>query len=196
MSEDHEFSGTTPADAELEMETLPQGRYIPYSGGSMGWFENQGVLRSERANRYRFHQVMESEHVRSALFQRWGRATDKRGAQRVAQENSVNVLMNDDAVPETTYHLQTPGGMVEGKTKDISHYGMRLTFSEPIQLNRGDAVKVQLMDSAGAEVALELPAKVVWIKREVVVRPIWFVGVAFQQLTNETEAFFEEFLRR
>jgi hypothetical protein len=196
MSRDDEQRGQSPARPDLDMETTPHGRYIPYSGGSMGWFENQSVLRCERNNRYRFHLVMESEYVRAALFQRWGRTTDKRGAERIAKENSVNLLMSDRSVPETAYHLKTAAGVLEGKTKDISHYGMRLTFAEPVQLSKGDAVTVQLMDSSGRETALELPATVVWIKREVVIRPVWFVGVAFQQLTHETEAFFSEFLGR
>jgi PilZ domain len=183
-----------PETQELEMESLPHGRYIPYSGGSMGWFENQGVLRCERGNNYRFRQVMESEYVRSALFQRWGQVTDKRNAQRVAKENSVNVLMSDETVAETAFQLTTAGGTLSGMTKDISHYGMRMQFHEAVKLSKGDKVTVQLLGSAGGEVALELPATVAWVKREVVVRPIWFVGVAFLQLTAETESFFSEFL--
>ena len=196
MSQDNEQRRQSPARTDLDMETTPHGRYIPYSGGSMGWFENQGVLRCERSNRYRFHQVMESEHVRAALFQRWGRTTDQRGAERIAKDNSVNLLMSDRSVPETAFHLKTASGVLEGKTKDVSHYGMRLTFGEAVQLYRGDVVTVQLMDRSGREVALELPATVIWIKREVVIRPVWFVGVAFQQLTDKTESFFSEFLGR
>jgi PilZ domain len=184
----------TPDSSALEMDTLPQGRYIPYSGGSMGWFENQGVLRCERGNNYRYRQVMDSEYVRSALFQRWGQVTDKRGAERIARENSVNVLMSDESVAETAFQLTTAGGTLSGVTKDISHYGMRVQFREPVKLAKGDPVTVQLLASAGGQVALELPASVAWIKREVVVRPVWFVGVAFLELTAETERFFSEFL--
>jgi hypothetical protein len=71
---------------------------------------------------------------------------------------------------------------------------MRMQFHEAVKLSKGDKVTVQLLGSAGGEVALELPATVAWVKREVVVRPIWFVGVAFLQLTAETESFFSEFL--
>jgi PilZ domain len=181
---------------ELDMDTVPHGRYIPYSGGSMGWFENQGVLRSERGNNYRFREAMESEYVRAALFQRWGQITDKRSARRVAKQNSVNVLMSDEAVPETAFELRTAAGVLSGSTKDVSHYGMRMQFSQAVQLSKGDEVTVQLLARAGGEVALELPAKVAWIKREVVVRPVWFIGVAFSQLTDETERFFAEFLER
>jgi hypothetical protein len=37
---------------------------------------------------------------------------------------------------------------------------------------------------------------VVWVKREVVVWPVWFVGLAFQNLTEETERLVGEFLAR
>ena len=185
----------TPED-ELgpEMEMLPQGRYIPYSGGSMGWFENQGVLNCERGNRYRFHTVMESEYVRAALFQRWGVETDKRRAHRIAKDNSINVMMSDESVPETAFRIDAPQGPLVGRTRDVSHYGMRMQFDKPVKLSRGDEVTVQLLGTDARETMLELPAKVVWIKREVLVKPVWYVGVAFPKLTADTERFFGEFL--
>lgn len=196
MSDIEDRANSPESDPEQEMETLPHGRYIPYSGGSMGWFENQGVLKSERGNRYRFFDEMGSEYVRATLFQRWGQVTDKRSARRMARENSVNVLMSDESVPETPFQIQTPGGVLSGTTKDISHYGMRMQFSQPPELKRGAKVTLQLMDRTGSEPLLELAAQVVWIKREMVVRPVWFVGVAFQELTADTEQFFHEFLGR
>jgi hypothetical protein len=35
-----------------------------------------------------------------------------------------------------------------------------------------------------------------WIQREVIVRPVWFVGIAFLQLTAETEHFIADLLAR
>jgi hypothetical protein len=180
----------------LEMETLPQGRYIPYGGGSMGWFENQGVLKSERNNNYRFSSVMESEHVRAALFQRWGQHTDKRAAKQVAGQNTVSRLMSDESVPETAFQLLTRHGALSGTTRDVSHYGMRMHFKKQVPFSRGEGMKVQLMSHTDGSVALELSAVVVWVKREVVVWPVWFVGLAFQNLTEETERLVGDFLAR
>ncbi|HKI98401.1 MAG TPA: PilZ domain-containing protein [bacterium] len=198
MSEREQVQDEASAEEarSLEMETLPHGRYIPYSGGSMGWFENQGVLHSERGNNYHFREVMESEYVRAALFQRWGQVTDQRAARRIARENSVNVLMSDEAVPETAFQLSTEEGVLAGRTKNVSHYGMRMQFDRDPHLSRGKSVKVQLLGGDGSDVVLDLPAKVIWVKREMYVRPVWFVGVAFLQLTADTESFFSEFLER
>ena len=46
-------------------EETPHGRYIPYSGGSAGWFENSGVLKYERHQNYQFHREMDLPEVRS-----------------------------------------------------------------------------------------------------------------------------------
>ena len=194
-TEEREEQGQEPVDERaLEMETLPQGRYIPYGGGSMGWFENQGVLNSERGNNYRYDKVMSSEHVRAALFQRWGQHTDKRAAQQVAGSNSVSRLMSDESSPETAFNLISRRGTFSGSTRDISPYGMRTVFKKQVALARGDRVKVELMSHEDGQVALELAAVVVWVKREVVVWPVWFVGFAFQSLTEETERLFNDFL--
>ena len=160
----------------------------------MGWFENQGVLKSERHNGYRFHTVMESEHVRAALFQRWSMVTDKRRARRIARENSINVLMSDEGVEETPYRIDTGERVIEGTTRDISIYGMRMAFTKPVALKTGDAVSVTLLNSEDGQPLLEVPAVVIWAREEVVVRRVWFVGVAFQDITAETEHFLGEFV--
>lgn len=197
MSKDDRPQGETPRNPPVPQaasDQLPQGRYIPYSGGSMGWFENQGVLKSERHNGYRFYTVMESEHVRAALFQRWSMVTDKRRAQRIARENSVNVMMSDESVGETAYRIDTGDRVIEGTTRDISIYGMRMAFTEPVALNTGDAVKVTLLNAEDGQPLLEVPAIVIWSREEVVVRRVWFVGVAFQDITADTERFLTEFV--
>ena len=58
----------------------------------------------------------------------------------------------------------------------------------------GVPTAIQGTSQGGNEPILELAAQVIWIKREMVVRPVWFVGVAFQELTAETEQLFAEFL--
>ena len=51
--------------------TTSDGRYIPYGGGLMGWFENSGVLECELPKDYKFYSVLKPEEVRSKLFERW-----------------------------------------------------------------------------------------------------------------------------
>ncbi len=177
------------------MDVSEEGRYIPYSGGSMGWFENRGVLKCELANNYLFHQVMGSEYVRSVLFQRWGQVTDRRAARRLARDNSVNLLMSGEAPEDTPYIVQWPEGRLSGVTHDISHYGIRLQLSEPVEFTKGTRVTVQLLDAEGNGM-LEVASRVIWIKREVVVRPVWFVGIAFTEITHGTEMLLDDFLGR
>ena len=43
----------------IRAETTKDGRYIPYSGGIMGWFENAGVLKCEHPNNYRYHEMID-----------------------------------------------------------------------------------------------------------------------------------------
>lgn len=197
MSKDNRPQGEAPRNPPVPQaasDQLPQGRYIPYSGGSMGWFENQGVLKSERNNGYRFYTVMESEHVRAALFQRWSMVTDKRRARRIARENSINVMMSDDAAAETPFRIDTGDRVIDGTTRDISIYGMRLAFTKAVGLKEGDALKVSLLNSGDGQVLLEVPAVVIWVREEVIVSRVWFVGVAFSDITADTERFLDEFV--
>ena len=197
MSDKEGESGANSQVAKSDtdyLDALPEGKYIPYSGGSLGWFENKGVLKSEQRNNYGFHRAMDSEYVRATLFQRWGQVTNLRKAKRMAKENSVYLLMSDRPEQETPYHLKWPGGRLSATTRDISHYGMRLKFTEEVMLSGGELVTVQLLHANG-EVMLEVESRVIWVKREEIVRPIWFVGVAFTQITTETENTLQELLR-
>ncbi len=195
MTEQDPHGGTVQEDAlDEEMDLTPDGRYIPYSGGSMGWLDNSGVLKSERNNNYRLFEAMESEHVRSTLFQRWGQVTDQRQAARVASSNSVSMLMSGSGKP-TPFQITTESGVVTGETTDVSLYGMRLQFTDPVEIHKGDLVRVDLLDDQ-REPLLSVQARVMWIKQEGVTRPVWFLGIAFHQLTADTESYLREFVQR
>ncbi len=60
-----EESPPTGADA-LQAASTYKGRYIPYGGGSLGWFENSGVLKCEKGNNYKFHTAIDSRVIWNA----------------------------------------------------------------------------------------------------------------------------------
>lgn len=176
MSE--ETANATAATEEAESAAEPpgydaeNGRYIPYSGGCMGWFENSGVLASEEGNNYRFYTAMGSDHVRSTQFQRWGEAFNRRGSRRrVRRTLPVTVRWN--------------GQEHEGNSKDLSTHGMRLQFLEELALGKGDEVTLGVRTSEGGAVELELPARVVWSQVQGRIRAVHNLGVMFGSLSLE-----------
>jgi hypothetical protein len=67
------------------------GRYIPYAGGSLGWFENTGVSKIEQPAKYQLFTALDGERVREAQLVRSGRkarkaptADDKSGEETTA----------------------------------------------------------------------------------------------------------------
>ena len=75
MTENAQDSGqirTADEKESIQAETTSDGRYIPYSGVIMTWYENSGVLKCEAPNGYRFHEMVDAESVRMKLFERWG----------------------------------------------------------------------------------------------------------------------------
>lgn len=156
----------------LEESLTEEGRYIPYSGGCMGWFENSGVLNYEGGNNYLFHTVMQSDEVRSKQFQRWGESFNRRGdRRRVRREMNVALKAGSQAV--------------NGTTRDISGHGVRVQFLDEINLEKGDGCTLQLYETDSTAGAIELEAKVVWSEKIGKIRPVWNMGLTFSNLTPE-----------
>ena len=156
-------------------ETTEEGRYIPYSGGSMGWFENSGVLKSELGNNYLFYTAMASDRVRSMQFQRWGERFNRRGdRQRVRRMTGVTLGVGRETV--------------RGTTRDISRHGVRVQFLEEVTLQKGDSTHLKVHQSEDSDVVVfEADARVVWAERIGKIRPVWNLGMTLHELTPEQE---------
>jgi len=159
--------------AQAAHDTTEEGRYIPYSGGSMGWFENSGVLKCELGNNYLFYTVMASDRVRATQFARHGDHFNRRGdRKRFKRTTGVTIVLGKN--------------MVRGTTRDISRHGIRLQFLEEVNLKSGDQVQIKLhQDEKSDRIVFESPAQVVWCERVGKIRPIWNVGMTFEELSAE-----------
>lgn len=164
-------------EAELreDAEVTEEGRYIPYSGGSMGWFENSGVLKCELGNNYLFYTVMASDTVRRKQFQRWGERFNRRGDRK--------------RFKRMTGALVTVGSnKVRGTTRDISRHGIRVQSLNEIALAKGDSTHLTLFESESSEKAIfECEARVVWAERIGKIRPVWNLGMTLTNLTPEQQ---------
>ncbi len=164
-----------PEQPATDGETTEEGRYIPYSGGSMGWFENSGVLKSELPNDYTFYTVMTSDRVRSKQFQRWGDRFNRRGDKRRFKRM-------------TGVTLSLGKQRVRGTSRDVSRHGVRIQFLDEVVLEKGNVVELKMhQDEASEAVVFACSAKVVWCERVGKIRPVWNVGMTFEGLTPEQD---------
>lgn len=160
---------------ELASDVTEEGRYIPYSGGCMGWFENTGVLKCELPNNYTYFTVMASDRVRSKQFERFGERFNRRGdRRRFKRMTGLTLTMGKQSV--------------RGTTRDISRHGVRVQFIESVELNKGDEVKLKVhADEKTDAVALDCRGRVAWCERVGRIRPLWNLGITFMELTAEQE---------
>ncbi len=154
-------------------ERTAEGRYIPYSGGIMGWFENSGVLKKELANNYQFKTVLDAELVRKKQFDRWGEIQNRRGEDRVR------------VIPEVKVTLMYGKDRREATTKDLSPHGMRMQFLEELPIKKGDTVRVQVHDPQKKKASLEVEANVMWMEKSGKLRSVWNMGLGFPGLTED-----------
>lgn len=153
-------------------EMTEEGRYIPYSGGIMGWFENSGVLKSELGNNYQFHILMQSDAIRATQFERWGERTNRRTTdQRYRKDKGVIMLLDKKEV--------------KGTSRDISGHGVRIQFLVEASVQKGDKCRIKLLESEDGEEIVEVEARVVWSEKIGKIRPVWNVGMTFTDLTKE-----------
>jgi hypothetical protein len=176
MASDPESTATAGeeggSEERIPADLTPHGRYIPYGGGSAGWFENSGVLKSERRNNYKYHEEMDLPEVRSKQFLRWGPAFDRRdGTPRKRRQLPINLLREGSSAAMTTW--------------DINNRGIRLQFTESPNMAMGDAMSVELLDAPGGKVLTMLDANVIWLEQGGAMREVWNVGLFFPYVSAE-----------
>ena len=167
----------------IREETSAEGRYIPYSGGSLGWFENSGVPKCERGNAYKFHTVIDSVKVREKLFERWGSDVNKRMETRYDVEKSTPVTITWD------------GQSHDAETKDLSAHGLRLQLLEETSLKIGDKIQVHVFRRPdNKEEVLAIASEVMWVARVGKRRMVWNIGIGFIEINEEAKQKLKEFL--
>ena len=160
----------------VQEETSLDGRYIPYGGGSLGWFENSGIPKSERGNDYKFHTAVDAAKIRQKLFERWGEDVSRRVEPRIPIDRPTPVRITWD------------GGVQEAETKDLSSSGLRLQLLEETGLKIGDKIVVHIFRRPNLEEeALAMNAEVMWVARVGKRRQVWNLGIGFIE-TDEAKA--------
>jgi hypothetical protein len=167
----------------LQEETSAEGRYIPYGGGSLGWFENSGVPKCERGNDYKFHTAIDTAKVRQKLFERWGDDVNRRMETRF------------DVERPTPVKITWEGETHEAETKDLSMRGLRLQLTEDTGLKNGDKITVHVFRRPNfEEEVLTLAAEIMWVARVGKRRQVWNVGIGFTEVDEATGLKLKEFL--
>jgi len=166
---------TADSSAEGQAESTHQsdGRYIPYSGGSLGWYENTGVPARERGNNYAFHKAIDGEVVRAKQYLRAAlRSEKRRSARRIVQE-------------EMLVGLHTSKETKTARVFDISKHGMRAQYiGDDIQLRPGEKVQVRFQGKEGG-LLLELTCTVVRAWKAGRTRTLWNFGLDFPLMKDD-----------
>ena len=179
----HRAGGSlTEAAIALRAESNPDGRYIPLGGGCLGWHENRGVLKTELANNYLFHTVLDLQTMRRVLFAREGHDVNRRMDERIDVEREVHV---------TILHGDNEHS---AQSKDVSSNGLRLQLVEPTEMQKADAVTVQLKHDARGKAKVELRAQVMWVARVGKRRVVTNLGVGFTKITPQEQQLLKDFL--
>jgi hypothetical protein len=172
-----------PAKTKAGTDSTQQGRYIPYGGGSAGWFENSGVLKSEHRNNYRFRQEMDLPEVRAKQFLRWGETANRRaGSPRAERKLAINLVQG--------------GTSRQVLTQDMTDRGVRLQFMDEANLSEGENCIVELLSPGDNAVLASLDAQVIWVEEERLKRSVWNVGLFFPHPSAESLAVLGSLLGR
>lgn len=167
--------------------TTSDGRYIPHSGGLMGWHENAGVLKCEVCQEYKFYTVIQAEEVRRKLFSRWqeGEEVSRRSSPRSDPQREVSV--------EFVWNGQT----ARGRLRDYSSNGMRIAVQQPdLDLNDASRPTLRILTAPNSDTAeFEAPSQVMWVNKSGRDRTVFILGVMFTDMSPEDTTRLKEFLR-
>jgi hypothetical protein len=158
--------GTGPD--RVEPQHQHDGRYIPYSGGSLGWYQNTGVMKGERANNYQFNLVIDEDLVRAKQHLRSGVQGEKRRSPRKVLADSMTLQMTLATIT------------VDVQLLDISKHGARLAYvGEELIPKNGAKVKCVFPAAKGSSTPLELQCTIVRNEKSGKTRVVWLIGVDF-----------------
>ena len=173
--------------ASIRAETMEDGRYIPYNGGVMGWFENRGVLRYERANNYQLHTVIDAKSVRRKLFERLGEgdSANRRVSPRLNVKGNISVS------------LEWEGNKIVALGKDFSSYGLRLQIQqEEVGLKKEHIVHLKIYNEPEQRTTkFDIESQIMWIDRAGRRRPVWNLGISFPTITMDESDALKEFFQ-
>jgi len=163
-----------PGNADIKKS---KSRYIPFSGGSMGWYENGGVLKRELKNNYGFKDAIDKNAFRQALFNRWN--SGEASTRRVEHRSSI----------ERQLILEIGGKEYEAKTLDISLHGVRAQLEGDVELKKGEEIKVTVLEETGSKnpKLSSLTALTMWVMQVGKRRKLMNLGFGFTSLTEEQE---------
>ncbi|MDH4224493.1 MAG: PilZ domain-containing protein [Deltaproteobacteria bacterium] len=150
-----------------------KGRYLPYSGGSLGWFESSGMPASEVPQNYKLYTLFDSAKVRQKLFQRWGKELDRRSETRNNSKKQVGIS------------IQIKKDTFLGVAKDYSMHGMRLQFDKQPPVKLEDDLKVNIHKGNTKDILKTLNAQVVWMTTQGGKKTTYIVGVGFASITDK-----------
>jgi PilZ domain len=148
------------------------GRYIPYTGGNIGWFENKGVLKAENPNNYRYYSALDTPLVKATLLERTGQRADKRSARR------------QNPVPPPKVLLLMGKKPTEATCKNISPIGVRIQVVESkVDFKADETLRIRLGDAKGTSGSFDIECVIKWAERAGTLRTVWDLGLEFPELT-------------
>jgi hypothetical protein len=157
------------------------GRYIPYSGGSLGWFENAGVPAAEKRNNYQYYTAMDAGTVRAKQYLRSGLLAEKRRAARRNVNGKLFVAVKSAQEDKSL------------RIMDISTHGMRLQYvGDDIALKTSDRVLCRFLDTPDGPTLLALTSTIVWSEKSGKTRALWNFGIDFPLMAEEQLARLKE----
>ena len=174
MTEERVDNATENANPNSDFAS--NGRYIPYSGGTMGWFDNSGVLICQQGNNYLFHTIWDSEEIRQKQFHRMGSSFNRRtSAKRQGTKIPVRITWGRGKNKKSW----------EGFSKDVSMEGMRLQFREELGVQKGDVFKLEVLRREGGDAEFELESTLVWGELVGRSRPVYNMGIQFRNVKKD-----------
>ena len=165
-------------------------RYIPYGGGSLGWFENSGVMACELPNNYKFYQLLNAETVRKTLLERWGESGGEN--RRAARRYEVGELHIKAAISHQDEDC-------EARVIDFSAHGLQiqliLTKENPNIFKGSQLILRRFTKQEGGQLDININATVMWINQTGIREPIWHMGIHFDTLDIHDLPRLSEFFR-
>lgn len=164
----------------VRAHSTSDGRYIPHSGGLMGWHENSGVLNCELPNNYTFYKVIQADEVRAKLFARWseGEEISRRASKRTSHTS------------QATIEFAWDGQTARGQLRNYSSNGMQVSVQQQeLALEKGSRPTMRIFKTARSDqVEFEVTSEIMWINRTGRDRVVWSMGVMLVDISPDESA--------
>ncbi len=158
-------------------------RYVPHSGGTMGWLDQQEIPKSEQKNGYGYASDIPADEFRAMVAYRKTMHQNPQAQKSSTTSKKHRITGQPVDLSRATITLHWGEHAAKSTQTGMTMRAVKLSFDSFIPLQKGDKVLIHLVDEGQSkEDPLQVATEVAWVEEATEPPLSWNVGLAYSEI--------------